>query len=374
VVVLRALRALRGEFSLPMFDLLVIRGFATVSVIQMTELEQQLQTLRAEAETAVSTCSDLQSLTQLKAKYVGRQGAMTSLLEQLGKLPKEDKPRVGKLANEVKNALATAFAAKQEELEAKAAGSGPSIDTTLPGRRHRIGGIHPLTQIFDRTVAIFRRMGFAVEDGPEIEDEWHCFDALNTPADHPARDIQDTLYIDLPPHQKYGRYVMRTHTSPVQIRTMLKQKPPIRIVAPGRVFRRDNPDATHSPTFHQVEGLYVDKNVTVADLKGTVEFFFKQLLDPETKVRFRPHFFPYTEPSFEIDLSTPHFRARGKEWIEIAGCGMVDPNVFKSVGYPDDEYTGWAFGFGIERIAMIMWSINDIRLFTENDVRFLEQF
>lgn len=357
-----------------MFDLLVIRGFATVSVIQMTELEQQLQTLRAEAETAVSTCSDLQSLTQLKAKYVGRQGAMTSLLEQLGKLPKEDKPRVGKLANEVKNALATAFAAKQEELEAKAAGSGPSIDTTLPGRRHRIGGIHPLTQIFDRTVAIFRRMGFAVEDGPEIEDEWHCFDALNTPADHPARDIQDTLYIDLPPHQKYGRYVMRTHTSPVQIRTMLKQKPPIRIVAPGRVFRRDNPDATHSPTFHQVEGLYVDKNVTVADLKGTVEFFFKQLLDPETKVRFRPHFFPYTEPSFEIDLSTPHFRARGKEWIEIAGCGMVDPNVFKSVGYPDDEYTGWAFGFGIERIAMIMWSINDIRLFTENDVRFLEQF
>ena len=167
---------------------------------------------------------------------------------------------------------------------------------------------------------------------------------------------------------------MRTHTSPVQIRTMLKQKPPIRIVAPGRVFRRDNPDATHSPTFHQIEGLYVDKNVTVADLKGTVEFFFKQLLSSDTQVRFRPHFFPYTEPSFEIDLSTPHFRARGKEWIEIAGCGMVDPNVFKAVGYPDDEYTGWAFGFGIERIAMVMWSINDIRLFTENDVRFLEQF
>ena len=340
----------------------------------MTELEQQLQTFRTEAETALSACADLQSLTQLKAKYIGRQGAVTGLLENLGKLPKEDKPRVGKLANEVKNALATAFVAKQEELEAKAAGTGTAIDTTLPGRRHHIGHLHPLTQIFERTVTIFRRMGFAVEDGPEIEDEWHCFDALNTPADHPARDIQDTLYVDLPPDPKYGRYVMRTHTSPVQIRTMLKQKPPIRIVAPGRVFRRDNPDATHSPTFHQVEGLYVDKNVTVADLKGTVEFFFKQLLDPETKVRFRPHFFPYTEPSFEIDLSTPHFRARGKEWIEIAGCGMVDPNVFKSVGYPDDEYTGWAFGFGIERIAMVMWSINDIRLFTENDVRFLEQF
>jgi phenylalanyl-tRNA synthetase alpha chain len=200
---------------------------------------------------------------------------------------------------------------------------------------------------------------------------------LNTPADHPARDLQDTLYINdksMPPDRRYGRYLLRTHTSPVQIRTMLKQKPPIRIVAPGRVFRRDELDATHSPTFHQIEGLYVDKNVTVADLKGTVEFFFKQLLDPETKVRFRPHFFPYTEPSFEIDLSTPQFRARGKEWIEIAGCGMVNPNVFKAVGYPDDEYTGWAFGFGIDRIAMVMWSINDIRLFTENDVRFLEQF
>jgi len=168
--------------------------------------------------------------------------------------------------------------------------------------------------------------------------------------------------------------LLRTHTSPVQIRTMMKQKPPIRIVAPGRVFRRDELDATHSPTFHQIEGLYVDKNVTVADLKGTVEFFFQQLLDPETKVRFRPHFFPYTEPSFEIDLSTPHFHARGKEWIELGGCGMVDPTVFKAVGYADDEYTGWAFGFGIERLAMIMWSINDIRLFTENDVRFLEQF
>jgi phenylalanyl-tRNA synthetase alpha chain len=340
----------------------------------MTELEQQLQTLRAEAETGIAGCPDLPALTQLKARYVGRQGVVTAALEQLGKIPKEDKPRVGRLANEVKNALAAAFAAKQEELEAKSATSGPAADVTLPGRRHRLGHRHPLTQIFEHTVDVFRRMGFAVEDGPEVEDEWHCFDALNTPANHPARDIQDTLYVDLPAHSEHGRYLLRTHTSPVQIRTMLKQKPPIRIVAPGRVFRRDNPDATHSPTFHQIEGLYVDKNVSVADLKGTVEFFFQQLLDPETKVRFRPHFFPYTEPSFEIDLSTAHFRARGKEWIEIAGCGMVDPNVFKAVGYPDDEYTGWAFGFGIERLAMIMYGITDIRLFTENDVRFLEQF
>ena len=340
----------------------------------MIELEQQLHTLRAEAEAAIAGCADVPALDHLKGKYLGRQGTVTGALEKLGALPKEQKPVIGKLANEVKNVLTAAIAGKREELEAKAASSGPAIDTTLPGRRRDLGHLHPLTQIFERTVDIFRRMGFAVEDGPEVETEWHCFDALNTPANHPARDIQDTLYVDRPPHEKYGRYVMRTHTSPVQIRTMLRQQPPIRIVAPGRVFRRDNPDATHSPTFHQIEGLYVDKNVTVADLKGTVEFFFKQLLSSDTQVRFRPHFFPYTEPSFEIDLSTPHFRARGKEWIEVAGCGMVDPNVFKAVGYPDDAYTGWAFGFGIERLAMIMWSINDIRLFTENDIRFLEQF
>jgi len=340
----------------------------------MSELEQQLRDARAAAESEIAGCADLAALEQVKARYLGAQGKVTGLLSQLGSLPKEQKPVIGRLANEVKNALSAAVAAKREELEAKAAVSGPALDTTLPGRRHRLGRLHPLTQIFDETVRIFRRMGFAVEDGPEIEDEWHCFDALNTPASHPARDIQDTLYVDLPPHEKHGRYLLRTHTSPVQIRTMLRQKPPIRIVAPGRVFRRDNPDATHSPTFHQIEGLYVDENVTVADLKGTVEFFFRQLLDPDTKVRFRPHFFPYTEPSFEIDLSTPHFRARGKEWIEIAGCGMVDPNVFRAVGYPDDAYTGWAFGFGIERLAMIRYGITDIRLFTENDVRFLERF
>ena len=340
----------------------------------MSQLAESLRSIRSEAEAAITGCADLPALDLLKGKYLGRQGAVTAILDQLGALPKEEKPIIGKLANEVKTALTAALAAKRDELESQISTLKSPIDTTLPGRRHPLGHIHPLTQIFERTVEIFRRMGFAVEDGPEVEDEWHCFDALNTPADHPARDIQDTLNVDLPADPKYGRHVMRTHTSPVQIRTMLRQQPPIRIVAPGRVFRRDNPDATHSPTFHQIEGLYVDENVTVADLKGTVEFFFKQLLSPETQVRFRPHFFPYTEPSFEIDLSTPHFRARGKEWIEIAGCGMVDPNVFKAVGYPDDAYTGWAFGFGIERLAMIQYGITDIRLFTENDVRFLEQF
>ena len=355
------------------FRLRASAGFATVST-GMTELEQQLNSLRTEAEAAIASCADLPALDQLKGQYLGRQGRLTGFLEKLGALPKDQKPVIGKLANEIKTALTTALAGKREELEAKVTPTGPQIDTTLPGRRPYLGHQHPLTQIFERTVSIFRRMGFAVEDGPEIEDEWHCFDALNTPANHPARDIQDTLYVDLPAHEKYGRYLLRTHTSPVQIRTMLRQPPPIRIVAPGRVFRRDNPDATHSPTFHQIEGLCVDKNITVADLKGTVEFFFKQLLDPATQVRFRPHFFPYTEPSFEIDLSTPHFRARGKEWIEIAGCGMVDPNVFKAVGYPDDAYTGGAFGFGIERLAMIQYGITDIRLFTENDKRFLAQF
>lgn len=348
-------------------------GFATVTATMTTALESQLETLRQEATAALAACTELAALVQLKARYLGRQGAVTAILEQLRNLPPADRPRVGKLANEVKNALTAAFAARQAELEAQAA-SGPAIDTTLPGRRHRLGHLHPLTQIFEETVRIFRRMGFAVEDGPEIETEWHCFDALNTPADHPARDIQDTFYVDLPPHPQYGRYLLRTHTSPVQIRTMLRHKPPVRIIAPGRVFRRDNPDATHSPTFHQVEGLYVDRDVSVADLKGTVEFFFQQLLDPKTKVRFRPHFFPYTEPSFEIDLSTPRFRERGKEWIEIAGCGMVDPNVLDAVGYAPDAYTGWAFGFGIERLAMVQYGITDIRLFTENDVRFLEQF
>ena len=340
----------------------------------MTELEQQLESIRTEAESVLNACSDLTSLDQLKSKYLGRAGVITSILEKLGSLAKEDRPHIGKLANQVKGMITTSIADKRALLETKPDIAGPLLDVTLPGRRHHIGKLHPLTQIMDRSVSIFRRFGFAVEDGPEIETEWHCFDALNTPANHPARDIQDTLYVEREPDAQYGRYLLRTHTSPVQIRTMLKQKPPIRIVAPGRVFRRDNPDATHSPTFHQIEGLYVDRDVSVADLKGTVEFFFKQLLDPDIQIRFRPHFFPYTEPSFEIDLSSSHFRSRGKKWLEIAGCGMVDPNVFKSVGYPDDAYTGWAFGFGIERIAMVMNSINDIRLFTENDIRFLGQF
>lgn len=221
----------------------------------------------------------------------------------------------------------------------------------------------------DDIVRCFRKLGFVVADGPEIEDDYHCFDALNTPADHPARDAQDTFHLTGP-----SKHLLRTHTSSVQIRVMEKQAPPIRIIVPGRVYRRDNADATHNPTFNQIEGLYVDKNVTMSDLKGTVEFVFKQLLGDEVKLRFRPHYFSYTEPSMEIDFSSPLVKKMGKDWLEIAGCGMVHPQVFKTVGYDPEVWSGWAFGFGIERIAMIRYGITDIRLFYQNDVRFLAQF
>jgi phenylalanyl-tRNA synthetase alpha chain len=254
-------------------------------------------------------------------------------------------------------------------LELKAALPKEPTDFTLPGRRRPLGKLHPLTQVTEDIVRSFRKIGFAVADGPEIEDEYHCFDALNTPADHPARDSQDTFYLEAP-----NKLLLRTHTSSVQIRVMEKQEPPVRIIVPGRVYRRDNADATHNPTFQQIEGLYVDKNVTVTDLKGTVEFVFKELLGEDVRLRFRPHYFSYTEPSFEIDFSSAMVRKMGKEWLELAGCGMVHPKVFETVGYDPEIWTGWAFGFGIERIAMLRYEINDIRLFYENDVRFLKQF
>jgi phenylalanyl-tRNA synthetase alpha chain len=240
--------------------------------------------------------------------------------------------------------------------------------------------LHPLTQVTEDIVRAFRKIGFAVADGPEVEDEYHCFDALNTPADHPARDAQDTFYIESPksevrsPKDSATSLLLRTHTSSVQIRVMKSQPPPVRIIVPGRVYRRDNADATHNPTFHQIEGLYVDKGVTVGDLKGTVEFVFKELMGSDVKIRFRPHYFSYTEPSYEIDFTNALVKKMGKDWLEIAGCGMVNPIVFENVGYDPEIWTGWAFGFGIERIAMLRYGINDIRLFYENDVRFLKQF
>ncbi len=328
----------------------------------------------------LKTAADLPALEQTKGSYLGADGRFTTLLKQLGSLPKEEKPTAGKAVNAAKIAIETALADRRSELELLAALPKEAIDFTLPGRRRPLGRLHPLTQVTDDIVRAFRKLGFAVADGPEIEDEYHCFDALNTPADHPARDAQDTFFVQeparIPPtHPVADRLpLLRTHTSSVQIRVMKSQAPPIRIIVPGRVYRRDNADATHNPTFNQIEGLYVDRDVTMGDLKGTVEAVFKELLGVDTRLRFRPHYFSYTEPSLEIDFTNALVKKLGKEWLEIAGCGMVHPQVFENVGYDPEVWSGWAFGFGIERIAMLRYGITDIRLFYENDLRFLRQF
>jgi phenylalanyl-tRNA synthetase alpha chain len=332
-------------------------------------LLDEIEPLKQAALADLKAAADLPALDQNKGAWIGPSGKFTALMKQLGTLSKEEKPVAGKLINAAKVELEATLTARREELELKAALPKEPTDFTLPGRRRALGKLHPLTQVTDDIVRAFRKIGFVVADGPEIEDEYHCFDSLNTPADHPARDTQDTFYVDVP-----GRPLLRTHTSSVQIRVMQSQPPPIRIIAPGRVYRRDNADATHNPAFQQIEGLYVDKNVTVGDLKGTVEFVFKQVLGDDVKLRFRPHYFSYTEPSLEIDFTNSLVKKLGKDWLEIAGCGMVHPQVFENVGYDPEVWSGWAFGFGIERIAMLRYGINDIRLFYENDVRFLRQF
>lgn len=332
-------------------------------------LLENIETLKQVAIDELKSAKDLAGLEQIKGSWIGPNGKFTALMKQLGTLSKEEKPAAGKLINVAKVEIEATLLARREELELAAALPKEPTDFTLPGRRRALGKLHPLTQVTEDIVRAFRKLGFAVADGPEIEDEYHCFDALNTPADHPARDAQDTFYLNTP-----DKRLLRTHTSSVQIRVMKSQPPPVRIIVPGRVYRRDNADATHNPTFQQIEGLYVDKGVTVGDLKGTVEFVFKELLGSDVKIRFRPHYFSYTEPSFEIDFSSALVKKMGKDWLEIAGCGMVHPQVFENVGYDPEVWTGWAFGFGIERIAMIRYGINDIRLFYENDVRFLKQF
>ena len=328
-----------------------------------------IEPLKQTALTELNAAADLATLEQTKGAWIGPNGKFTALMKQLGTLSKEEKPAAGKLINAAKVELEAALISRREELELKAALPKEPTDFTLPGRRRALGKLHPLTQVTDDIVRAFRKIGFAVADGPEIEDEYHCFDALNTPADHPARDSQDTFYLNTP-----DKRLLRTHTSSVQIRVMEKQPPPVRIIVPGRVYRRDNADATHNPTFHQIEGLYVDKNVTVGDLKGTVEFVFRELMGSDVKIRFRPHYFSYTEPSYEIDFTNALVKKMGKDWLEIAGCGMVHPQVFETVGYDPEVWTGWAFGFGIERLAMRKYGITDIRLFYENDLRFLQQF
>ncbi|MGB8355292.1 MAG: phenylalanine--tRNA ligase subunit alpha [Chthoniobacteraceae bacterium] len=337
-------------------------------------MQDQLEQIRTGALAEIDSAQDEPTLEAARVKYLGRAGSISLASEGMKGLSKDDKPRIGKLLNEVRTAVTSALDARKGALEAQrdAAALG-GIDLTLPGTPVSIGALHPITQLQDRAIQIFRRMGFVLEDGPDIETEWHCFDALNTPADHPARNEQDTFYMP------DGR-LLRTHTSTVQIRTMESQPPPVRIIAPGAAYRRDEVDATHLAQFNQMEGLYVDENVSVADLKGTLEFFFRELFGKDAKCRFRPHFFPFTEPSFEIDIKATAFGG-GERWLELAGCGMVDPAVFQSVNgkrgdtaYDPEKYTGFAFGFGLDRLAMIMAGVPDIRLFTENDVRFLSQY
>jgi len=332
-----------------------------------------------EKSPAISTRAEFESY---KATVSGPKGALTEVMKGMGKVPKEDKPAMGKLINEAKTAVTAEFDAVLERLEAAelAAKLGPAIDPTLPAPDRARGTLHPIAQIREEMVNLFRRIGFSVAEATEVETEHHCFDALNIPSDHPARDMQDSYY--LPDDLTVGnvskhadeKYLLRTHTSTVQIRTMLESKPPIRIVAPGRCFRRDTPDATHSANFHQIEGLYVDKDVTLLDLKATLDHFVKTIFGPEAKTRLRPSFFPFTEPSFEMDFFSPELGKLSNKWLEIMGCGMVDPEVFKAVGIDPEAYTGYAFGMGVERIAMILQGVDDIRYYYQNDVRFLKQF
>jgi phenylalanyl-tRNA synthetase alpha chain len=347
------------------------------------EMHEQLSSLLAKASDDLRAVRSRPELEAAKARFVGPNGDFTALMKQMGSVPKEQRPALGKLINESKARLQELLDAKLREIEESELTSwlGRPVDPTLPSPDAGPGTFHPLTLVREELCRILRKVGFTVADGPEVETEFYCFDALNTAPDHPARDAQDTFYFpptarfaNVSKHRPDERYLLRTHTSSVQVRTMLKGPPPIRIVSPGRVYRRDTSDASHSANFHQLECLYVDRNVTVRDLKALLDHLFEALLGPGTKTRFRPHYFGYTEPSFEVDLSARHLPKVNKEWIEIGGCGMVDPEVFKSVGYDPEVWTGYAFGMGIERLAMTLYGIDDIRVFYQNDLRTLRQF
>ena len=329
-----------------------------------------------EARDAIASARSAAELEQVRVTYLGRQGALTQLLRGLGALPAAERPAVGAAANEAKReleALLEVRVAEALDRERRERRERERPDLTLPGRRPPRGALHPLTRVHDEIVAIFAGLGFSVAEGPEIETDYHNFEALNIPRDHPARDMQDTLYLS-------ESTLLRTHTSPVQIRAMLARKPPVRIIVPGRVFRRDVADTSHSPMFHQVEGLAVDRHITMGDLKGTLELFAREMFGPASRIRFRPSFFPFTEPSAEVDVLCFVCRGGGcrlckqSGWLEILGSGMVHPRVLTNVGYDPEEVTGWAFGMGIERIAMLKYGIDDLRLFFDNDLRFLRQF
>ncbi|MCH5210246.1 MAG: phenylalanine--tRNA ligase subunit alpha [Oscillospiraceae bacterium] len=339
-------------------------------------MKEKLEEIKAAALEALQKASEMDALEEARIKFLGKKGELTAVLKGMGKLSADERPKIGALANEIRSEIEnridtkkSEIAAKLEEIKLKA----EVIDVTMPGKAQQTGELHPLTKVMNNIKDTFIGMGFEIADGPEVELDYYNFEALNIPKNHPARDTQDTFYIS-------DNIVLRTQTSGMQVRVMEKTKPPIRIIAPGKVYRSDAVDATHSPVFHQIEGLVVDKGVTMADLKGTLEMFIHRLYGDETKVRFRPHHFPFTEPSAELDISC--FKCGGKGcpmckgegWIEILGCGMVHPKVLANCGIDPEIYSGFAFGIGLERIAMGKYDINDLRLFFENDLRFLGQF
>lgn len=328
---------------------------------------ENLDLLLAQGKTAVEQASDAAGLDQVRVHFLGKKGELTQLLKGLGGLSAEERPKAGALINEAKAELQALLNEKKEQLafaELNAKLAAEKIDVTLPGRGQVNGGLHPVTRTLERIEKIFSVVGYKVEQGPEIEDNYHNFDALNIPPHHPARAMHDTFYIG-------GDKVLRTHTSPVQVRTMESQEPPIYIICPGRVYRCDS-DLTHTPMFHQVEGLVIDKNVSFADLKGTIVQFLRAFFEKEDlEVRFRPSFFPFTEPSAEFDIQ---WESSKTGWLEVGGCGMVHPNVLKASGVDPEKFTGFAFGLGVERLAMLRYGVNDLRMFFENDLKFLKQF
>ena len=339
-------------------------------------MKQKLEEIKAAAISVLQSASDIDALEEARIKFLGKKGELTAVLKGMGALSAEERPKIGALANEIRALLEGQIESKKAEIAAKleeAKLAAEVIDVTMPGKSQERGELHPLTKVMNNIKDTFIGMGFEIADGPEVELDYYNFEALNIPPNHPARDTQDTFYIS-------DNVVLRTQTSGMQVRVMEKTKPPIRIIAPGKVYRSDAVDATHSPVFHQIEGLVVDKGVTMADLKGTLEMFIHRLYGNETKVRFRPHHFPFTEPSAELDISC--FKCGGKGcgmckgegWIEILGCGMVHPKVLANCGIDPEVYSGFAFGIGLERIAMGKYDINDLRLFFENDLRFLKQF
>ena len=340
------------------------------------EMKEKLSALSLEAKNAVLASTDEAQIENVRVKYLGKKGELTAILKQMGSLSPEERPKMGQLVNEAKADLENLIAEKKEELKAAAQLEklkNETIDITMPAKDLKPGKLHPLNTVLDDMINIFQSMGFDVVDGPEVETDHYNFECLNVPADHPARDMQDTFYLA-------ENLLLRTQTSAAQIRTMETRKPPIRVICPGRVFRADEVDATHSPVFHQIEGLVVDKGVTMCDLKGVLEEFAHEIYGSDTKVKFRPSFFPFTEPSVEVDVTCSECGGKGcrvckgSGWIEILGAGMVHPNVLKSCGIDPDEYSGFAFGIGLDRLTTTRYKISDIRLLFENDKRFLDQF